>query len=119
MALVKLAARRARLARLAGALLLAGAGCVVVVVVVGLRAQAVAVPAFLLAVGLLTGAVVAALFARIAHLDLEEVRDGWNGEGEGGGGWALTPAPARRAVAAPLPSSTGMTSSASSGPTRT
>jgi hypothetical protein len=81
-------------------MLAAGALGTGALLVVGLRAVAVAVPLFLATAALLTGAVSAALFARVAQLELGEPRPdgeddrgfggGWGGPGEPPGGGAPT-----------------------------
>jgi hypothetical protein len=88
----RLVTRRRRCLQLAAAMYVPGVAGVVFLCLGGLRPAAVAVPVFLTAFSLLLGTASAVLFARLAHLELCDLDDGFDDDGGPGGGSGPDPA---------------------------
>jgi hypothetical protein len=82
----QLVARRRRCLAIAVALYLPGVAAIVFLCIWGFRPAAIAVPVFLTAASLLLGAASALLFARLAHLELSDMDDGFDDDDQGPGG---------------------------------
>lgn len=82
----RLVEQRQRCLKMALGLAAPGVTGVVFLCLWGLHPAALAVPVFLTAASLLAGSALAALFARLAHLDLGDVDDGSDDDDPGYGG---------------------------------
>jgi hypothetical protein len=82
----RLVERRGRCLKTAAGLLVPGLVGIVFLCIWGLRPGAVAIPVFLTTISVLFGSISAALFARLAHLELRDLDDGSDEDDHGPGG---------------------------------